>query len=206
MDGFRIEESYRKEKTMSVPEMRKLLGLGKTESYYILKKGYFKVLTVDGHFRVDIESFEEWYDTQWHYPKVDGPPPGTNLRQYMTVKDVGNVLGIKAGDADWVVRESGRFKLHKINGLICILRNDFEEWYPRQFRYRKITGEPPGTALPPSYSAQEISDMLGIPLRNSVYELTSQNLFHSELVDGQLRVDKASFDEWLTTQTKYIIK
>jgi len=203
---FGLKKVNVKKKTMSVPEMRNLLGLGKTESYHLLKKDFFKVITIDGHFRVDIQSFEEWYDNQWHYQKVNGPPPGNNLRQYMTVKDVGNALGIKSGDADWVVRESGRFKLHKINGLICILRSDFEEWYPRQFRYRKITGELPGTALPPSYSGQEVSDLLGIPLRNSVYELTSRNLFRSEIIDGQLRVDKASFDEWLATQTKYKVK
>lgn len=200
---FGLKKVTVKKKTMSVPEMKTLLGLGKTESYYLLKKGFFKVLTIDGHLRVDIQSFEEWYDNQWHYQKVNGPPPGINLCQYMTVKDVGIALGIKAGDADWVVRESGRFKLYKVNGLFCILRSDFEEWYQRQFRYKKITGEPPGTAFPPSYSGQEISDILGIPLRNSVYELTSQNLFHSEVIDGQLRVDKASFERWLATQTKY---
>ena len=200
---FGLKKVTVKKKTMSVPEMKTLLGLGKTESYYLLKKGFFKVLTIDGHLRVDIQSFEEWYDNQWHYQKVNGPPPGINLCQYMTVKDVGISLGIKAGDADWVVRESGRFKLYKVNGLFCILRSDFEEWYQRQFRYKKITGEPPGTAFPPSYSGQEISDILGIPLRNSVYELTSQNLFHSEVIDGQLRVDKASFERWLATQTKY---
>lgn len=200
---FGLKKVTVKKKTMSVPEMKTLLGLGKTESYYLLKKGFFKVLTIDGHLRVDIQSFEEWYDNQWHYQKVNGPPPGINLCQYMTVKDVGIALGIKAGDADWVVRKSGRFKLYKVNGLFCILRSDFEEWYQRQFRYKKITGEPPGTAFPPSYSGQEISDILGIPLRNSVYELTSQNLFHSEVIDGQLRVDKASFERWLATQTKY---
>ncbi len=203
---FGLKKVNAKKKTMSVPEMRKLLGLGKTESYSILRKEYFKVITIDGHIRVDIESFEKWYDNQWHYQKVDGPPPGINLRQYMTVKDVGRALGIKAGDADWIVRESGRFKLYKVNGLICVLRSDFEEWYPRQFRYRKTTGEPPGTAFPPSYSGREISAILGIPLRNSVYELISRNLFHAEIIDGQLRVDKASFDEWLATQTKYKIK
>lgn len=99
--------------------------------------------------------------------------------------------------------ESGRFKKYQIDGLICILRKDFEEWYPRQFRYKKITGEPPGTAFPPSYSGQEIADLLGIPLRNTLYELSSQKLFQSEIIDGQLRIDKESFDLWLASQTKY---
>ena len=29
-------------KSISVPEMRRILGLGKTESYWLIKKGYFK--------------------------------------------------------------------------------------------------------------------------------------------------------------------
>ncbi len=200
---FGMRKVTLKKKTMSVPEMRKMLGLGKTESYYILKKGFFKVITIDGHYRIDIESFEEWYANQWHYQKVDGPPPGLKLQQYMTVKEVGAVFGMKEKGADWLVRQSGRFKIYLIDGLMCILRNDFEKWYQRQFRYQKITGEPPGTAFPPSYSGQEIAELLGIPLRNALYELTSQKLFQSDIIDGQLRIDKESFDLWLASQTKY---
>ena len=192
-----------KKTTMSVPEMRQLLGLKKTESYYILKQNYFKVLTVAGHYRIDLESFEKWYSNQWHYQKISGPPPGYNLQQYMTVKDVSAILGMKADGADWLIRRSGRFKLYEVNGLICILRKDFEEWYSRQYRYKKINGELPGMALPPSYSGHEIADMLGIPLRNTLYELVSSGLFRSERIDGQLRIDKQSFDLWFATQTKY---
>lgn len=34
----------RKRTSMSVPEMGRMLGLGKTESYWLIKKNYFTVL------------------------------------------------------------------------------------------------------------------------------------------------------------------
>ena len=47
-----------KKKSMSVREMRRLLGLGKTESYWLVKKNYFDTVIIAGKMRVMIESFE----------------------------------------------------------------------------------------------------------------------------------------------------
>lgn len=58
-----------KKKSMSVPEMRRMLGLGKTASYWLVKKGYFQTITAGGKMRVMIDSFEEWYSNQTHYKK-----------------------------------------------------------------------------------------------------------------------------------------
>ena len=57
-------------KTMSVRETGRVLGLGKTESYWLVKKGFFEVIMVGGKMRVVIESFEAWYEGQTHYRKV----------------------------------------------------------------------------------------------------------------------------------------
>lgn len=59
-------------KSISVPEMRRILGLGKTESYWLIKKGYFKTIMLFGKIRVMTDSFEEWYANQFHYKKTDG--------------------------------------------------------------------------------------------------------------------------------------
>ena len=45
-------EQPKKKTSMSVMEMGRLLGLGKTESYYLVKKNYFKVVTVGTTMRV----------------------------------------------------------------------------------------------------------------------------------------------------------
>lgn len=57
-------------KSISVPEMRRMLGLGKTASYWLVKKGYFRTITAGGKMRVMLDSFEEWYQNQTHYKKV----------------------------------------------------------------------------------------------------------------------------------------
>ena len=51
-------ENARKRTSMSVPEMGRLLGLGKTESYWLIKKNYFKTITVGGTMRVMIDSLD----------------------------------------------------------------------------------------------------------------------------------------------------
>lgn len=65
----------RKRTSMSVLEMGRMLGLGKTESYWLIKKNYFKTILVGNTMRVMIDSFEEWYANQFKYQKVDGTPP-----------------------------------------------------------------------------------------------------------------------------------
>ena len=61
-------------KSISVPEMGRILGLGKVESYWLVKKNYFTTIQVAGRMRVMLDSFEDWYAGQFHYKKVDGHP------------------------------------------------------------------------------------------------------------------------------------
>ena len=70
-----------RKKSMSVPEMGKLLGLGKTESYYLVKKNRFKVVTIGGKMRVMVDSFEEWYAGQNHYKKKDAADTAAERRE-----------------------------------------------------------------------------------------------------------------------------
>ena len=55
---------------MSVPEMREILGLKKTESYWLVHRNLFKTEIIGGKMRVDIESFEKWYRSQTMFHKV----------------------------------------------------------------------------------------------------------------------------------------
>lgn len=63
-------QKQRVKTSMSVPEMGKMLGLGKVESYWLVKKNYFKTIQVAGRMRVMLDSFEDWYACQFHYKKV----------------------------------------------------------------------------------------------------------------------------------------
>ena len=74
-------EEKRKPTSMTVRNMGRLLGLGKTESHYLIKKNYFDTIQVAGKTRVMVASFEHWYANQNRYRKIDGTPPGSDLRE-----------------------------------------------------------------------------------------------------------------------------
>ena len=57
--------------TMSVPEMRRMLGLGKTESYWLVHRGFFDTILVEGKMRIVIESFEKWLSNYWNLKRND---------------------------------------------------------------------------------------------------------------------------------------
>ena len=64
--------------SMSVMEMGRMLGLKKTDSYWLAHKGYFEVVMVAGRMRVMTGSFDKWYATQTHYHKVYPGKEGTS--------------------------------------------------------------------------------------------------------------------------------
>ena len=59
--------------SISVPEMRRLLGMKKVEAYWLVKQGRFKVILVGGKMRIMLDSFEEWYGRQFRYKKNHAP-------------------------------------------------------------------------------------------------------------------------------------
>lgn len=56
--------------TMSVREMQHLLGLGKTDSYWLLHKNFFEVILINDKMRIVISSFEKWYANQVKYHMI----------------------------------------------------------------------------------------------------------------------------------------
>lgn len=197
MDGSKARQ------TMSVSTMRELLGIGKTDSYWLIKKGHFETTIVNRALRVYIDSFEAWYDSQVRYCKVNGPAPLAASGDVMTLMEMCEELGIVRSTAYYVVMERKMIRSWISNGMICIDRQDYERWYRQQFRFKKVIGEPPGQDYPPSMSAREMSELLGIPLHNTGYELTQRGLFKTFTVDRQLRVDLVSFEQWYKSQDKY---
>ena len=81
--------------TMSVREMREILGIKKTDSYWLIKKHYFDTVKIAGRMRIVKESFELWYASQIHYRKVQGEEPGLKLRsESYSAREIGEMLGI----------------------------------------------------------------------------------------------------------------
>ena len=97
-------------KTMSVPEMRRLLGLKKTDSYWLVHRNFFQTYIVNGQMRVDIASFEKWYANQVKHKKVNGEEPGAELmKSSYSFRDAANLLGITKEKLSVITRAS-RFK------------------------------------------------------------------------------------------------
>ena len=134
----------REASTMSVPTMRQMLGLKKTASYWLIKKQWFDVLTIHGEMRVVISSFETWYANQTHYRKVNGPPPGEELRKKSySVKDISNLLGIGIDTVyDLIHREKIPYSVYQY-GQWRVDAAVFQFWYNSQCTYHLVTAEHP---------------------------------------------------------------
>ena len=80
---------------MTVPEMGKLLGLKKTDRYWLVHKNVFESKEIAGKIRINIASFEKWYANQIKYQKVTGEEPGKELKSWSySVKEVADLLGV----------------------------------------------------------------------------------------------------------------
>lgn len=116
--------------TMSVREMRQLLGLGKTDSYWLLHKNLFEVILINDKRRIVISSFEKWYANQVKYHKVNGSPPGEELcKRSYSVPDAAEILKVKPETIYTLIRQ-GKLKTETTDFCMRIPKEEFEQWYP----------------------------------------------------------------------------
>lgn len=196
-------ENARKRTSMSVPEMGRLLGLCKTESYWLIKKNYFKTITVGGNMRVMIDSFERWYANQFKYQKVDGTPPGEELKKTTySVEELGRRLGLKEATAYELIAK-GHFEIVEVLGKRRITKDSFERWYASQSDYRTIEDqEKDAEIVAVTYGLPEIARMLGVH-RQNVYSIAAKGCFDLIRVGRHNRATKESFMKWYQSQNRY---
>ena len=130
--------------SMSVIEMGKSLGLGKTESYWLVHKEQFETRFVAGKMRVMVESFERWYANQLHYKKISGELPGKELlKRTMTVPTMAKLLGIKeASSYELIHRLHFRsVKTEYSSQRLLIDKATFNEWLKKQTHYKIVEGK-----------------------------------------------------------------
>ena len=191
--------------TMSVMEMGRLLGLKKTDSYYLLHKNYFETVQVAGKTRIVKASFEAWYETQDWYRKVNGPPPGEKLREQMySVQDIAGMLALSKDSVLELIHREGLLTL-VVGGKFRIPKMIFEGWYASQRRYQKAeerAGDQP--VLAASMTVPDMGRLMGLDGR------AAWRLYHAEKdalelirVATRPRITMASFRAWYTHQEKY---
>lgn len=193
----------RKRTSMSVPEMGRMLGLCKTEAYWLIKKNYFKTITVGGNMRVMLDSFENWYANQFWYKKVDGTPPGEELRKTTySVEEVGLLLGLREATAYELVGK-GHFEIVEVLGKRRITKDSFQKWYDSQNDYLTIEDRKrDADIIASTYSMPEIARLLGVH-RQNIYNVAAKEHFEFIQVGRQKRVTKESFVKWYQNQKRY---
>lgn len=122
-------------KWMSVTQMGELLGLKKTERYWLIHKHYFETKQIRGKLMVDISSFEKWYANQIRYHKVYGTEPGLELRKRSySPKDISILLDIHEQTAYELINRTG-LKTILVDGWKRVPKKDFDNWFNAQSRY-----------------------------------------------------------------------
>lgn len=198
----------RKKTTMSIREMREMLGLKKTDSYWLVHRNFFKTILVDGKMRVDIESFEKWYANQVKHKKVNGPPPGAELRRMSySPQEIAELLHISDSSVYYLI-ERDHIPAFRVDTWIRIKKTDFRAWYQSQNKHRTNVDRMQDQYWEErSLSMPEAARELGIP-RNKVYQIfrakKNQGKFVFINIGDQKRVTRKSFDEWYKGQREYL--
>ena len=196
-------------KTMSVPEMRKLLGLKKTEGYWLVHREFFKTEIIGGMMRVDIESFEKWYANQVKHKKVDGEEPGRELiKGSYSFQDAANLLGVNNACLYEIWKKEER-KTIKVDFVKRIPKEEFENWLSEQTVYKKSDRIPTISDMEKGYIRfKETARMLNIQedtmlklIRTSKYKA----FFEVRVFDNKKWISKKSFRLFLNAQNEYRI-
>lgn len=198
----------KKRTTMSVAEMRRILGLGKTDSYWLIHKECFKTVLINGKMRVDIASFEKWYSNQVKHKKVDGPPPGEELKaRSYSPREAAAILGIDESSFYYLIKRD-HIPTILVDTWIRISKDEFENWYKTQKKHRTAEDKERDRELEEStLTMPEMAKELGIT-RSNVYSILkgkrNQGKFEIVTVADKKRITKESFEKWYAGQDRYI--
>ncbi len=209
LEQLKSTQDVRKKKTMSVPEMRQILGLKKTESYWLVHRNFFKTEVIGGQMRVDIESFEEWYANQVKHKKVSGEEPGEKLRRSSySFRDAANILGIHT-TALYDIWRDEKLETITVDYTKRIPIEVFEKWYANQIMYQKVDRLPTIIELQEDYIAlAEAAKLLNIT-KEKLSSITKRSrfssLFEIKVYEDKKWVSKKSFQQFLNAQNVYQI-
>ena len=208
--NFILKELYGENRSyMSVEEMGDLLGLKKTDRYWLMHKGFFKTCVVGRKTWISIASFEKWYANQVKYRKVEGEPPGRELKKRSySARDIADLLGISEAFAYSLIKTNGMPTV-LVDGWRRVPREDFEKWYEGQSRYRnKKERRHDAEAEEASLSMPEMARLLGVR-RSVVYGILKSEKYRDVLqvivIADRKRITKESFEKFLSMQDRYQI-
>lgn len=195
--------------TISVPEMRKLLGLKKTDSYWLVHRNFFETKIIGGKMRIDVRSFEKWYANQVKHKKVNGEAPGTELmKNSYSFKDAANLLEMYDTDLYAIWNREG-LETITVDYVRRIPIDVFEKWYQNQTKYHKVDKLPTIAEMESEYiTLQEGAKLLGIKKEKLLVMTRSgdfKDLFVTRVFNSKKWISKESFQQFLNAQDDYQI-
>ena len=184
-------------KKMTVPQMRKMLGLKKTESYWLVHRNFFQTDIVNGHMMIDVESFEKWYANQVKHRKVDGPEPGAELtKMSYSFAEVAEMLGV-SGAVVYEIWDKNNLETFTVDFVKRIPKEVFEKWYTGQTRYQKRQhGSHLGAKRSSYISRDEAARIAGVAPA-TISRWAGEGYFRYTKTDKILRIKRDSFENWL---------
>ena len=197
-------------RTMSVPEMRKLLGIKKTESYWLVYKNYFKTELINGTMRVDIASFEKWYANQTKHKKVTGEKPGAQLcAASYSFRDVANMLGEYDGTIYDLWNRKG-LPTVTVNYRKRIPREIFDSWYENQNEYHKVDGPATIEEIEEKFilfrEAAAMLKMSNEELLTLIRKGKYKDLLEMRMFDNKRWISRRGFQDFLNLHDQYKIR
>lgn len=197
-------------RTMSVPEMRKLLGIKKTESYWLVHKNYFKTELINGTMRVDIASFEKWYANQTKHKKVTGEKPGAQLcAASYSFRDVANMLGEYDGTIYDLWNRKG-LPTVTVNYRKRIPREIFGSWYEKQNEYHKVDGSATIEEIEEKFilfrEAAAMLKMSNEELLTLIRKGKYKDLLEMRMFDNKRWISRRGFQDFLNLHDQYKIR
>ena len=192
---------------MTVPEMGKLLGLKKTDRYWLVHKNVFESKEIAGKMRINIASFEKWYANQIKYHKVTGEEPGKELKAWSySVPEIAEILEIN----DTVVYDlinKNNMEVVVVDYWKRIPKDSFQKWYDSQSRYRtKEDREKDAIVEEATITMPEMARLLGLT-RSQVYQILRNpkysHFFETIVIAEKKRITKENFQKCLEGQNQF---
>ena len=190
---------------MTVRQMGDLLGLKKTERYFLIHKKYFTTNIIKGQIFVDIESFEEWYKNQLTYRKISGEAPGQEIsKNTYSISEVAEILYVTESTV-YVILKDTKIPTVEIDHRTRIQKDAFDQWYHDQIYCRDIkeTQNPIRTRLLREsadrfISVKEASEIAGISRQAMIKHLDKGHIDYVRF-GRDIRISRDSFVEWLNS-------
>lgn len=199
----------KEKKYMTAAEMGRLLGLGKTDRYWLLHRHLFEWEEIMGTFRVNVESFEKWYANQVKYKKVTGEEPGKELKEWSySPQEIAEMLGITDCTVYDLIKKNN-IETVIVDSWKSVPKDAFYKWYHSQNKYRTREDWERDAAIEnATISMPEMARLLGVK-RNTVYSILKnpqyKDMFEIVIVADRKKITRDSFECFFVSQEKYTL-